>query len=172
MVLANLQYKTEQIGQCIKMAKTDIYLTNPTINSGNPVYLKGASLTYAFKPLTRVDPLANAFDIGEVQIAGWENPKVIIRGYINVNQLDSSTIQQSSLLAFAKNQYDGTAGTATSLLVKSGTESSTWNGYLYANDATTSTIRVSVESFDISVDAGDSDEGHLWDYTLNLVETK
>ena len=146
---------------------SDISLTNPTINSGNPIYLRGITLNYTFKPLTRVTPNVNSFALAEGQYAGFQNPRIIINGVINTNNLTSSTIQHTSLLAFSKVQYDGSDSTATTLAVLTGNA----NAPLYAANATTSTIRVFVENFNCVLGTTSSDLAHLWNYTLSLSET-
>jgi len=150
------------------MAHSDIYLINPSINSGSAVYLRGVNLTYGFKPLTRTTPLNNTFALSETQITGFENPRISIKGVIDTNNLSSSTIQHTSLLSFAKNEYDGTESTTTRLYVTTGNNDSP----LYATDVSTSSIKVIVESFNLNLDTQDSDLAHLWSYDLTLVETR
>jgi hypothetical protein len=71
------------------------------------------------------------------------------------------------LIALSKVAYDGTAGTATTLYVVTGSN----NSPLYATDTSSSTIRVVIENFSCVIDTGDSDEGHFWTYNMNLRET-
>lgn len=143
------------------------YLKNPLVNSGSEVYLNGASINYNFRPLVRVTPLTNSYSLSEAQTAGFENPSIQIKGYIDTNNLSTSTIQHSSLLALSKVQYDGTANTATTFYVGTGSN----NSPLYATNATSSTIRVVIENFSCIIDTNDSDEGHVWLYTINMRET-
>jgi hypothetical protein len=144
----------------------DIILSGEFL-SPSTIYCRGASLTYGFKPLTRTTPLVNSFKLAETMVTGFENPKIVLSGYIDTNNLKSSTIQHSSLLSIAKNEYDGTEEKSLYLTVVTGKN----DAPLYATDATTSTIKVAVESFDIVIDTKDSDLAHFWRYTLNLVET-
>ncbi len=131
------------------------------------IYCKGARLTYGFKPLTRTTPLTNSYALAETQVAGFENPKIKIQGFIDTNKLASSNIQHTSLLALAKNQYNtNDSDTHVELEVLTGSSDSP----LYATDGSTSSIRVAVESFNIKLGT-DSDLAHFWAYDLNLVET-
>lgn len=136
--------------------------------SPTTIYLKGATLTYTFKHNIRADPTVNNSDIVEVQTAGYENPRIVITGFIDTNNLSSSDIQHKHLLSLAKQDYDGTSSTEITLTVRTGDSDEP----LYASDGTTNTINVVVESFTLRLSAQDSKYGHLWQYTLNLIETK
>jgi len=143
----------------------DIELTSDLLTP-NTISLRGASLKYAFKPLTKTNPLTNSFEIAETQTNGFENPKIIIHGYIDTNNLTDDLVQQKHLLALAKNEYDGTESTSIYLTVKTGKEDEA----LLAMNGTTETIKVCVEAFDIGIDT-ESDLAHFWVYQLTLVET-
>ena len=152
---------------------TDITLQSTGINSGTTVTLNGASVKYAFKPLTRTTPYATSFTLSESQISGFENPKIIVTGYIDVNNIPTNGITMPLLRDFALNRYDGTEAKSIYLKIKSGRINPK---YLVGTASSTSwstdqTIKVIVESFDISMASSDSDYAHFWTYTLNLVET-
>jgi len=144
----------------------DIILTGDFLST-TTVYCRGATVKYGFKPLTRTTPLTNSFGLAETMMAGYENPKIIITGYIDTNSMPSGTISQKLLLEMAKNHYDGTEANSLYLSVKTGKSDEP----LYATDTTTDTVKVVVENFDISIDTKDSDLAHFWRYTLSLVET-
>ena len=146
---------------------TDIYLTNTNINSGNAVYLRGASVKYSWKNLTRTTPLTNQFTLSESQITGFENPRIIISGFIDTNSTDTDVITQELLIQFAKIQYDATTANSIYLTIESGTKPT----YLKNADLDGNSIKVIIEDFNIDFSASDSNEGHLWRYTLTLVET-
>lgn len=143
----------------------DIQITSDLLTP-NTISLRGADLKYAFKPLTKTNPLTNSYSLAETQTNGFENPKIIIKGYIDTNNLSDSLIQQKHLLTLAKNEYDGTESTSIYLTVKTGKQDEA----LLAIDGTTETIKVCVEAFDIGIDT-DSDLAHFWVYKLTLVET-
>ena len=145
----------------------DITLTHPTINSGTAIIMKGASLKYGTKTLNRTTPLTGSFSLAETQVSGFENPKLVLTGFIDTNDTSSNIITQSLMLQLLQNRYDGTSATTISLVCVTGNTDT----YLLASDYTTQSIKVVIESFDISIDPSDSDLGHLWTYTLNLVET-
>ncbi|WP_298753003.1 hypothetical protein [uncultured Arcobacter sp.] len=158
----------------------DIYLTAPYL-SPSTIYLRGANMTYGFRPLTRTTPNTNSFSLAETQTAGFENPKILIGGYIDTDNLSPSTIQHSSLLALAKNPYDGTSNTEINLIITTGKNSvplystdavSIPSGSsIYTTTASSSTIKVVVESFDLGAKPSSSKYGHLVNYKLTFVET-
>ena len=147
---------------------TDVILTCPNVNSGNPVSFKGATITYGWKNLTRVTPLTNQFSLSEAQITGFENPKITVTGFIDTNDTTANVVTQPLLIAFSKIPYDGTVPNTISFSVSTGNKSV----YLRNTDDDANSIKVMVESFNLNIDAGDSDLGYLWRYTLQLVETK
>lgn len=150
----------------------DIQLINPQVNGGVAVTFQGATLNYVWKSLTRATPLTNKFDINEAQISGFENPRITVTGFIDTNDNSANVVTQSLLQDFASNKYDGdtnaTTGTATRLSVSTGTS----NTYLKNYDNSADDVIVIVDSFNMTVDASDSDLGHFWRYTLTLIETK
>ena len=146
---------------------TDITLTNPLINSGNPVYLRGATLSYSFKPLTRTTPITGSDSLSETQCSGIDNPKINITGYIDVDCTDINLISQSLLLAFAKNQYDGTVDKTISLSVTTGSS----DVYLRNTDDDANSLKVVMENFSINMSSSGSKYAGFWNYSMTLVET-
>ena len=151
---------------------TQITLQSNNINGSTAVVLNGANATYTFKPLTRTAPLATAFTLSEAQVSGYENPRIVIRGYIDTNNIPTNGITMPLLRDFAKVNYDGTNNTAIYLTLFAGKAPV----YAVGAESTTAwtssqTIKVIVESFNISMDNSDSDLAHFWTYSLNLVET-
>lgn len=161
------QSLTEKESQVKTKMADDIKLSAEWL-SPSTIACKGATLQYSFKPLTKTNPLANSYALAETQTAGFENPRITITGYIDTNNLQSSDIQHSSLLELAKNKYDGTSATAITLTAITGTSDTP----LLASDASTTSIRVVVEGFNCVLSVRDADLAHLWNYTLNLVETR
>lgn len=147
---------------------SDIMLTCNNVNSGNTVRLKGALLTYTWNNLTRTTPLTGQFTLAETQVTGFENPKLVVSGYIDTNDLDSNIINQSLLQDFAKIEYQSAdIDTAIYLTVSTGIVPTWLKNYNHSEDF----VKVVIENFNMTVDAGDSEEGHFWRYTLTLVET-
>ena len=146
---------------------SDVTLTCPNVNSGTAVSFQGATISYAWKNLTRTTPLTNQFTLGETQMAGYENPKIVVKGYIDTNQSTSNVVTQSLLLDFAKIPYDATASNSITFSVSTGSTSA----YLRNAANTANSLKVVIENFNIDIDAGDAELGHLWNYTMTLVET-
>ena len=147
-----------------------ITLTNPSVNSGVAVTLDGSTnATYNWRSLTNVTPSPSSFSLVPVDISGFENPTIVVNGVFDVDNIGSSELTHALLLQFAKVPYGGTASTATTLSV--GTGNSATDTYLLATDAVTTSIRVVIESFQIDLDRT-SDKLHIWNYTINMRETK
>lgn len=152
---------------------TEFTLTNADVNSGASVLLKGAKLTWNFKQLTRTTPLTNQFTLVETQVAGFENPKIVINGIIDANDTTANVVSQKLLRDFMIEPYSGTTPpTPTYLKVSVGSQPL----YIVGTKSTTAptteqTIKVVVESISIAADASDSYEGHYIPYVLTLVET-
>jgi len=82
---------------------SEITLTNPTINNGVAVTLNGANnVQYSWKNLVRADPAPQKFDTVEADVSGFENPIITIEGGFDVDDLDSSELNMTFLLSFAK----------------------------------------------------------------------
>lgn len=146
-----------------------ITLSASGVNGGTAVTIYAASVSYNWKNLIRTDPSPQKFDTVEADTSGWENPIIAIEGSFNVDDLDTNEIRHAHLINFAKIQYDGSSSTAITLTVPTGLGATQTN--LLAADASTTTIRVIVDSFQIKLNVG-SEMGHIWDFTLTLRETK
>tara|TARA_Y100000310_G_C20685829_1_gene818905 strand:+ start:1635 stop:2078 length:444 start_codon:yes stop_codon:yes gene_type:complete len=144
----------------------DITLANPTVNSGTTVSLKGATVNYAWKNLTRNTPVPGKNAIIESQYNGFENPKITITGYIDVDNTSANEITQELLQNFASVQYDGTSGTVTTLVIPTGDTPT----YLKDSTGLVDSLKVVIESFSIRLGM-DSSNAHFWAYNLLLVET-
>ena len=145
-----------------------IKLKSDEVNSGTDVKFNGSTLTYAWRNTTRATPLTSKFDIAEAQITGYENPRITITGFIDTDSDEENIVTQSLLQDFAKVKYDGTDAKSIYLSVSTGRNSTFIKDYTHTNNY----IKVVIENFNLTIDAADSDFGHLWRYTINLVETK
>lgn len=145
-----------------------ITLQCSTVNSGTTVTLPGAVVTYNWGNLTNSIPIPGKFDIAEVDVGGFENPKIKINGVIDVGDIASNSLSQTHLRNFAKVQFDGTTSTAIKLTVASG--GSGTDVYLKDSTDTDDFIYVIVESFDITFNSNVSGE-RKWNYNVNLIET-
>lgn len=146
----------------------DITLTCPTINSGNPVSLRGASVNYTWKNLNKAVAIPGQFSsVVEVEQNGNENPAIVIGGYINVNNTPANTITEPLLKQFAQNQYDGTVNTAITLIVPAGDTPTYMTNY----DGTVNSVRIVIDSISITYSSAGSDNAHFWNYNLKCTET-
>ena len=155
------------------MAVSDIEIMNPNVNSGATVNLGGGAVVYAWKNLVKTNVVPVKYDIGEVTFGGFENPKITITGAIPIDESIANHISQSLLVDFATVKSGD-----TTLAITAGKTGGTnlkgrpTGGYETDGAQTlTSSIKVQVESFNISFSARESREGEMWTYTLNLVET-
>jgi len=156
-----------------------ITLQHSDVNSGTAVDLLGAvTVDYAWTNLTNTTPIPGKFDIAESDVGGFENPKMVIRGVIDVGDMGSNTLTPNLLKDFAQIKFAGTTGTAIKLTIKSGGDGSTdvyltgrpdggytvggsYNNYFYGV----------IESFSIKFDTNTTNE-RKWDYNITFVETE
>lgn len=153
---------------------TDITLQNNNINGGVPIKMNGAEVTYAFKPLTRTVPLATSFDLSETQVSGYENPRLVISGYIDTENIPANGITMPLLRDLAKVEYDGSEETSVYLNISVGSIN---KKYLIGAKSETDwdtdqNIKVIIESFNIKMASSESRYAYFWNYSINLVETK
>ena len=157
------------------MSASDITLQHPNVNGGTAVQCNGATIRYAWKNLIRADPVEGKHDICEVEYAGFENPKIILTGTIDVDDTSSNVITQSLLLDFAQ-ACDGT--NSITLTVKAAGESGTGTylkgrptaGYSVGGTYTNS-LKVVFETISINFGVPESKEGKIWNYQVTMVET-
>jgi len=143
------------------MVSKGIYLTNSAVNSGTAVWLVGAGITYGWKNITKATPVPGLYDVVEVDQAGWENPKITIAGFYDVDDVDSNEISETLLKQFAK-----AYATETTLTIGVGLTGTAVG--LTASDHSTTSIPVVIKTFN-TVPTGEM--GHIIQYTINLVET-
>ena len=146
------------------------------VNSGTAVTLHNVKFTYTWKNLINADPVpqkqlssTRKFGIAEVDVAGFENPRIIIEGVINVDNIEANEITVPLIQDFCKIKFDGTITTAIKVIIKSGAGDTHVSLPDYKGG--TSQIYCLVESFTVDPDQG-SQMLHIWRYTINLVETQ
>jgi len=141
-----------------------VKLYNVSVNGGVIFTISGTKVSYVWKNITNYKPVPGKFDVSEVDVAGFENPKISLSGVIDSNA-DSTTM--GILKSFAKLQFDGTTTTAIKLTLASGTDdvlikdSSDTNEYIYCI----------IESFNFDFDTSVK-EGAKILYQLVLRETE
>ncbi len=62
-----------------------ISLYNSGVNGGTSVNLNGGEFTYEMKALIGIEPAPGKFGVVEVNNNGYENPKLVIRGYVDAD---------------------------------------------------------------------------------------
>ena len=97
------------------------------VNSGTAVTLHNVKFTYTWKNLINADPVpqkqlssTRKFGIAEVDVAGFENPRIIIEGVINVDNIEANEITVPLIQDFCKIKFDGTITTAIILVQQYG----------------------------------------------------
>ena len=155
-----------------------IKLTNPNINSGNPIPLLNAEFTYGWKNMINTDTRNNGFGIVESQIAGWENPLIGITFYIPMdatacNVVPSTVMSWAQWMSFVRNKYDGTSGTKTTLTMNSGSSDIAFVSYAL-NSSTTglTSVPITIKSFTLRVSPDDANKTNWWVINAQIVEDK
>jgi hypothetical protein len=149
---------------------TVITITNPGVNGGTAIEFHNSKVSYSWKNLLKVTPSPQKFDTIQGDLSGWENPRIVIEGFFDIDDLDTNEVRQAHLINLAKVQYTGSTATTSTLAVYAGNSATETN--LLAADASTSTVKVLVDSFSIDFDAVSSEKGHIWRFTLSLIETQ
>ena len=120
------------------------------------------------------ESITNKHDLSETEYGGFENPKIVIRGQFDVEDIDSNELTQKLLVDFATLQ----STTPISLSVPIGLDSSPTylggrpsGGYSTSGSNTLSnSINIVIETFDLSVNGRVSDLGRVIEYTINAHE--
>lgn len=170
------------------MATSDALLSHPSVNSGNGVELNGVEVNFAWKNNNTTKPVLGTYDIAETSYEGFENPKIILRGVIDIDAqsgintpatnpvTSKKLICQKLLVDFAAIK----STTPLTLTIFSG-NNATQNrlggrpagGYNSSGSNTlANTLSVAVESFDVRFGTSSAKEGQRWDYSITFVETK
>ena len=151
-----------------------ITLTHASVNGGVAVDLGAADVSYGWKNLTKTDPVEGKFDISETDYSGFENPIITIRGVMDVDDATANQITQALLIDFALLR----STTPITLTVQAGGGTANKGklrgrpaaGYSVGGSLTT-TMKVVIDSFDISFSTTTAEEGQRWDYSITLQET-
>lgn len=146
-----------------------VQLTHPDINSGSPVRVLCDKVTVTGSRNSQKNPNANPansglFELVEVQTQSVENPSLTISGIHYTGT--SGTLTWDDVIILYETPYDGTASTTTTLNVTYG--DSTALKLL----AGTSDIKVVLDTFNLPIDARDTDKAKLPIGTLTFIETK
>ncbi len=148
----------------------NVTMQHSLVNSGTAVILQNGTVSYSWANLTRPDPIEGKYDLSETEYGGFENPKISINGYFDVEDIDTNELTQKLLVDFATLQ----STTPIVLSVPMGDDSSpTYLGGRpsggYQTDGTntlSNSINFVIETFDISIDGGRSDQGRFVNYSI------
>lgn len=147
-------------------------LTHSSINGGTAVTLNCNGVSFGWKNLVSKDSSEGEYDIVPVSFGGFENPIMTLQGTVDVNNIGTNELDQELLIEFATLK----STTPVSLSITCGTNSYALKGRPtdgYETDGSnslSSNISVFIDDFSIVPDFG-SDQGHIWNYTINLTET-
>ena len=161
-----------------------ITIQHADVNSNTPVVLPASVATYTWSSLTNSTPIPGKWDIAETDVGGFENPKIVVRGTIDVGDPQSNWLTHSLLMDFAQVQFDGTSAKAIKLTIATGADGTT-NEYLKGAPAPNPTtgrqysiggtyldyIYVIISGFTITLSSNVEDE-RKWDYNITFNETK
>ena len=154
------------------MVVADIKIRNPNVNSGATCSLNGADFSFVWKNLTNRDPAPTSYDIVEAHYAGFENPTLVINGYIDVDNVLSNTITQSLLMDYAQVKTGD-----TKLVITHGVTGGTilkgrpTAGYSIGGTYT-DYVLIQIDGFNYAGSAQESREGHFVRYSIQAHETK
>lgn len=65
----------------------NLTITNANVNGGNAVTVIGGKVTYSWENLTKPVPIPGNYDTVESNFGGFENPKIVITGVIDADNL-------------------------------------------------------------------------------------
>lgn len=149
-----------------------ITLEHPNVNSGTSVVLHGAKINYAWKNLFAVDPIPSKNDIVESGYEGFENPKIVIKCSVDVDDLITNSLTQQLLTEFSTLR----STTPVTLTIQTGSSNTPLKGRPtggYESDGgmtMTNSIEIQIESFSIDFDS-ESEMSHFWNYNIVSHET-
>lgn len=144
------------------------------VNSGTPVILHAENINLSWKNLNEHEPIPGKYDIVNNDYAGFENPKITIRGYFDIEDIDSNELTQELLTEFATIK----STTPISLVIPIGQTPYYLKGRPvtgYENDGDFSmqnSLNVVIDSFDISLSGRESDMGRFLSYSIVLTEVQ
>jgi len=146
------------------------------VNSGNAVYLNCTGIQYSMNtylsapqfPAKSIDKTHSQL-LAPAQYLGFENPRIEVRGVIDLKSSSSNVITLKLLQQFAKSGNDLIL-TDYYDLDTSTFRISSLSG-TFPNETIT-TIKCQVESFSVETNPRDSKEGHILRYTLILREVQ
>ena len=156
------------------MAATDITLTNANVNSGVAVILPASKFTFAWKNITKSDPIPGKYDISESHFSGFESPRLIVRGAIDINSTTTNVLTLKLLVDFAACK-SGTTTLKVSLgvtpVVLGGRPSGGYNSAGANTLDTTNGYDVQIDNYSFDTDVGGSKHGERINYSISLHET-
>lgn len=151
---------------------TTVTLQHDSVNSGTAIVLENTTVKFSWKNLNEVKPILGKYDIVENEYGGFENPKLTLSGFIDVDNIPSNGLTQELTTELATLR----SVTPLVLTVTTGTSATALKGrptggYETDGDMTlANTINVVIDSFDLSISAKNADLAHFWDFSIQLHE--
>ena len=144
-----------------------VTLTNSNINSGSPMKLLAAQISYKWVNLVSVYPRPGAFDITPTTMQGWQNPGINITFILEQNNPTTGTINMSQLMQVVKNSTSA----LTYLSITTGISDVLFGSYATSSTAVTS-IPIQIKDIGFNIDPSDNINSDKLMVTMNCVETK
>lgn len=151
-----------------------VKLQHPQVNGGTAVVAYSTKVDFSWKNMSDVNPIEASYDIVESNYSGFENPKIVISGRLDVDNLGSNEISQKYLVDFSTLR----STTPITLTVETGNNSTALQGRPSSGyntsgaNSLSNSLKIQIDSFDVSIKGSDSDLGHNWSWTINAHETK
>lgn len=149
-----------------------VKLQHSLVNSGTDVLLESAKVTFGWKNLNEAKPIPGKFDIVANEYGGFENPKIVISGHIDIDDILSNYLTQDLLTSFATLR----STTPITLTIETGSSTTALKGRPTSGYDTNgvnvllSTIKYIIDSFDVTLGT-DSDMAHFWKFNIIGHET-
>lgn len=137
-----------------------VLLSHPLVDGGSSVVLNCDDIKFGWKNLVSKSPSEGKYDVTPGSFGGFENPLITVSGKIDIHSIDSNELDQEKLVSFAIIR----SNTLISMYVTAGSSITSMTGF-YSGQ-----IDVRILDFSIVPDFG-SDQGHIWNYTINFVES-
>lgn len=154
---------------------TDATLQHNDVNSNTAVSLNNVTIKYAWKNIVKQDPIPGKGDISEVDYNGFENPIIILTGWIDTDDTSSNLINHSLLLDFAQANNSSNTTKLTITCVGEDTTATYLKGRPSTGYSVGGTYRdfllVQVKNFSFNFGVPKSKEGRIWGYTIEFTET-
>lgn len=150
----------------------NVTMTHTAVNGGTAVNLHGVGVSYAWKNISKTDPIPGKYGIVEADYAGFSNPIIKVQGSFDIeDDQEANEITQTLLVNFATLRHitpitlSVPTGNSPVYLLGRPTEGYETDGA----QTLLNTISVLIDSFDIDIST-DSESGRFWNYSITFKE--